>query len=209
MRADAMRMPGRSLRQAARGRVRRAVRSHAGIGLVEVLAASLILGIAVIGIALMFGKGSAFVAASGSDRVAAGLAQQRIEQIRASGWAPPCAPEQPPAACWLQWIESRDWASGTVNEAGWLKDVVVSDGRSFQRRTCIQHVDPTSATPPFALDDPAWLTSPPYDPDAPTCPDVALATTDPRTLRISVTVESAQPETSRITLQAWMSKAGP
>ena len=60
------------------------LRGTAGLSIVEVLAVTVIVGIAVIGVALMFGKGSAWVSATGADRVAAGLAQQRIEQIRAS-----------------------------------------------------------------------------------------------------------------------------
>ena len=57
---------------------------------------TVIVGIAVIGVALMFGKGSAWVSATGADRVAAGLAQQRIEQIRACGWDVATA-DPPPA----------------------------------------------------------------------------------------------------------------
>ena len=65
--------------------LRSMLRGTAGLGIIEVLAVTVIVGIAVIGVALMFGKGSAWVSATGADRVAAGLAQQRIEQIRAFG----------------------------------------------------------------------------------------------------------------------------
>src|SRR5262245_65246937 len=75
------------------------LRGAAGFGTVEVFAVTVIVAIAVIGVALMFGKGSAWVAATGADRVAAGLAQQRIEQIRACGWdvatADPATPNCP------------------------------------------------------------------------------------------------------------------
>ena len=73
-------------RSVHRSTLRSTLRGTAGLGLVEVLAVTVIVGIAVIGVALMFGKGSAWVSATGADRVAAGLAQQRIEQIRACGW---------------------------------------------------------------------------------------------------------------------------
>src|SRR4029453_7039810 len=69
-----------------RSRLRLTLRETRGVSIVEVLAVTVIVGIAVIGVALMFGKGSAWVSATGADRVAAGLAQQRIEQIRACGW---------------------------------------------------------------------------------------------------------------------------
>src|SRR5258705_9974187 len=90
--------------------VRSTLRGTAGLGIVEVLAVTVIVGIAVIGVALMFGKGSAWVSAIGADRVAAGLAQQRIEQIRACGWplpipdpsvatADPAVPDPPALEC--------------------------------------------------------------------------------------------------------------
>ena len=78
-----------------RSTLRSTLRGTEGLSLVEVLAVTVIVGIAVIGVALMFGKGSAWVSATGADRVAAGLAQQRIEQIRASGWG--AATADPPA----------------------------------------------------------------------------------------------------------------
>ena len=65
-------------------KIRPRIWGDSGLSIVEVLAATLVVGIAVVGVALMFGKGAAWVSATGDDRIAAGLAQQRIEQIRAS-----------------------------------------------------------------------------------------------------------------------------
>ena len=66
---------------------RLAVRDQRGLSLVEVLVASLVVGIAGVGIAVMFGTGQAYVNAEGDNRVSLFLAQQRIEQIRALGYA--------------------------------------------------------------------------------------------------------------------------
>src|SRR5262245_46222865 len=62
----------------------RALRGSAGLSLLEILVAALIIGAAVVGLSLMFATGSTWVRAMGDDRVAAGLAQQAIEQMRAA-----------------------------------------------------------------------------------------------------------------------------
>jgi hypothetical protein len=180
-----------------RSTLRSTLRGTAGLGIVEVLAVTVIIGIAVIGVALMFGKGSAFVSATGADRVAAGLAQQRIEQIRACGWnvatadpldptAPSCPglPGAPPLLTGLgAFLEDPDIRAG--------------NNHLFSRRVCIQYIDPTT---------PKGLEERPFA--RPECPPG-----NPTSMvRVSVVVESSaesrQPETSPVTLQAWMSQAG-
>ncbi len=64
-----------------------ALRAQGGVALVEVLTAGVILAIAVIGLAVMFSWGQAFVVAQGDSRVALYLAQQKIESLRASGYS--------------------------------------------------------------------------------------------------------------------------
>jgi len=176
----------------SRSTLRSTLRGTAGVSLVEVLAVTVIVGIAVIGVALMFGKGSAWVSATGADRVAAGLAQQRIEQIRACGWhvatadpadptAPTCpgVPEAPPLPTGLG-VLVRD------------PDIQAGSNHTFTRRVCIQYVNPTT---PKGLEEPPYsLACPPGEPTS--------------MVRMTVIVESRQPEASSITLQAWMSRAG-
>ena len=58
-----------------------------GVALLEVLTTSVILVIAMIGLALMLSMGSSFVHAEGGERVALFLAQQRMEELRAIGLA--------------------------------------------------------------------------------------------------------------------------
>ena len=167
---------------------------NAGLGIIEVLAVTVIVGIAVIGVALMFGKGSAWVSATGVDRVAAGLAQQRIEQIRACGWDiatknPPergcpatagvTPPELPPPTGLGPLPPEPDIKAGNNH---------------FTRTVCIQYVDvdPTTAQ---------GLVEPAYTDDCP--PKIATSM-----IRITVVVSSKQLEASPVTLQAWMSRTG-
>jgi len=170
------------------------LRGTAGLGIIEVLAVTVIVGIAVIGVALMFGKGSAWVAATGADRVAAGLAQQRIEQIRACGWNVATAdPNDPDALSCPGEIPNAPALRTGLGVL--LKDPVITaaNNLTFMREVCIQYVDDTTAKglqePPFTVagdcppGDPAW-----------------------RMVRITVVVSSTQPEVSRVVLQAWMSR---
>src|SRR5512134_276378 len=101
--------------------------SQAGFTIVEVLVAALVAGVAIVGIALMFGSGSAWVSLLGEDRVALGLAEQRIEVIRDGGWR----------------VTPAEWAE--ANEPAGTPASVAVGGRSFRRTTCVQYVDP--ATP--------------------------------------------------------------
>ena len=58
-----------------------------GIALLEVLVSSVILTIAILGLALMFSFGASYIAAEGGERIAVFLAQQRMEELRAIGLA--------------------------------------------------------------------------------------------------------------------------
>jgi hypothetical protein len=183
--------------------LRSTLRGTAGLGLVEVLAVTVIVGIAVIGVALMFGKGSAWVSATGADRVAAGLAQQRIEQIRACGWNVATADPLDPTAPSCPGLPG---ALPLPTGLGVLlvdPDIRAGNNHTFTRRVCIQYVDPTTAK---GLDERPFTV-----PGG--CPQG-----DPTFMvRITVVVSSSersdlglgrQPETSPVTLQAWMSQTG-
>ena len=189
-------------RSVHRSTLRSTLRGTAGLSLVEVLAVTMIVGIAVIGVALMFGKGSAWVSATGADRVAAGLAQQRIEQIRAQihacGWKvatadPPlgwdvAAPADSPAPnCPTLEGGLPPWTGLGVLPAD--PPIQAGNNHTFTRTVCIQYVDPKT---------PKGLEGAPFAP--PACPSG-----DPTPMvRITVVVSSSQPETSPVTLQAWM-----
>src|SRR4029453_5269942 len=135
-----------------RSRLRLTLRETRGVSIVEVLAVTVIVGIAVIGVALMFGKGSAWVMATGADRVAAGLAQQGNEQIRAGGWNAATAAD-PLAECpGLPGAPPLPTGLGVLPEEPLIQ---AGNKHSFTRTLCIQYVDgdPTSpgglAEPPF------------------------------------------------------------
>jgi hypothetical protein len=61
------------------------VRGEQGMALLEVMMASVILVISMIGLALLFSYGASYVAAEGGERVSLFLAQQRLEELRAMG----------------------------------------------------------------------------------------------------------------------------
>jgi Tfp pilus assembly protein PilV len=63
------------------------LRREQGAALVEVAMASVVLGVAVAGVALMLSAGRSFTVAQGDDRVAFYLAQDKLENLRALGFA--------------------------------------------------------------------------------------------------------------------------
>jgi Tfp pilus assembly protein PilV len=150
---------------------------ESGISLVEVLIAALVIGSAVIGLSLMFGSGSAWVANTGDDRVASGLAQQAIEQRRAAGFAAVSA------------LAGTPIPPETVYPAG----VVDAGVRAFTRVTCIQYVDDAgSNTPAYSEDCPDGT--------------AANGGKTTNTVRITVTVtpNGQLQQGSPVTLQAWL-----
>src|SRR5262249_449245 len=68
-----------------------------GSTLLEVMVASLVLGIAVVGVALMMSSARSFVVAHGDERVGFYLAQDKLENLRALGFA--AIPLTPGGAC--------------------------------------------------------------------------------------------------------------
>jgi type II secretory pathway pseudopilin PulG len=60
----------------------------AGFTLIEAILAAMLVAVAFVGVLMMFSTGQTFVQSSGTDRIAAQLAQQRIEQVRAGGFGP-------------------------------------------------------------------------------------------------------------------------
>jgi hypothetical protein len=161
-----------------------------------VLAVTVIIGIAVVGVALMFGKGSAWVSAIGDDRVAAGLAQERIEQIRATAWGTVIT-EISPDTC----LAPPDPERPPLTGIGCLiKDTPVPAGNAhtFARTVCIQYVGTDESL--GRVEGVAVKTVPEY---SPTCPRGDVAT---KMIRVTVVVSSNQPEASPVMVHAWMVK---
>jgi Tfp pilus assembly protein PilV len=63
-----------------------------GFALVEVVVASLLLSIAVVGVAFMLSWARTFIVAQGDDRVAFYLAQAKLEDLQAVGFTIPTSP---------------------------------------------------------------------------------------------------------------------
>ena len=148
---------------------------------------TVIVGIAVIGVALMFGKGSAWVLATGADRVAAGLAQQRIEQIRACGWDVATADLEVPNAPNCPGLPGAPPLPTGLGVLLPDPDIQAGNNHTFTRRVCIQYVTSTSIRRREGTGGAAVHASdcPPGDPTS--------------MVRVTVVVESTssdQPETS-------------
>jgi type II secretory pathway pseudopilin PulG len=73
----------RKLRTARRVRI---LASTSGFTLIEAILSSLLVAISFLGVLMMFSNAQTSVQSSGTDRIAAQLAQQRIEQVRATGY---------------------------------------------------------------------------------------------------------------------------
>src|SRR5438874_4120404 len=73
-------------------KARRTLTGQEGFTLIEILAAAIILGIAVVGLTLLLSRGQAFIVAQGDTRIALYLTEQKIERLRALGfgaaWVP-------------------------------------------------------------------------------------------------------------------------
>jgi type II secretory pathway pseudopilin PulG len=78
----------------------RILASTAGFTLLEAIVAALVVGIAGMGVLLMFSTGQTFVQASGTERIAAQLAQQRIEEVRATGYGTKFPPDPRAETSW-------------------------------------------------------------------------------------------------------------
>ena len=145
--AEAMTLFERSWVRAARSRdLRSCMRlgDEDGIALLEVLTASVVLSIAMLGLALLFSMGSSYVAAEGGERVALFLAQQRMEELRAIGLArataeteravpgfPPGCPDTTPC----QFLRSTTIVGGTDPDgSGDVPRVITVSVRSLVRQ---------------------------------------------------------------------------
>ncbi len=108
-------------------------KGETGVIMLEVLTAGVILAIAVIGLAVMFSWGQAFVVAQGDDRLALNLAQQRIESLRASGYAA---------------AEALNSNCGGIPEADETLTAGAGNAQSFTRQTAVENVNDANLSTP-------------------------------------------------------------
>ena len=128
--------------------------SQAGYALLEVLVTALVVGIAVAGVALMFSFGNTWVVAKGDDRVALGIAQQKIEQLRSLTFncifvGGPASYTTPLPGCTATQNYDEPQGPGWVAAGGTTAPAPSS--RSFTRLTCVEYVTDTDvASPAYA-----------------------------------------------------------
>ena len=104
----------RRLRTAPRVRI---FGSTAGFTLLEAILSSALVAIAGMGVLMMFATAQTFVQSSGTDRIAAQLAQQRIEQVRATGYGTKFPPDPREETLWTL----------VPNNPGYERTTIVTD----------------------------------------------------------------------------------
>jgi hypothetical protein len=106
-----------------------------GIALLEVLTASVVLSIAMIGLALMFSMGSSYVRAEGGERVALFLAQQRLEELRAIGLARAVTETETAVPGFPGFVRTTTIAGGTdLDGSGNVPRIITVTVRSLVRQ---------------------------------------------------------------------------
>jgi len=105
-----------------------ALRGECGVAIIEALVAGVVLAISAIGLAVLFSWGQSFVVAQGDNRVALYLAQQRIESLRASGYAA------------TEVLKSID-CGGTSPALDETLTAGMGNSQSFTRQTAVEYVN--------------------------------------------------------------------
>jgi len=136
--AEAMTLVERSRVRAARSgdlRTRVHLGDEGGIALLEALTASVVVLIAIIGLALMFSMGSSYVRAEGGERVALFLAQQRLEELRAIGLARAVTEAERAVPGFTGFVRSTTIAAGTdLDGSGDVPRIITVSVRSLVRQ---------------------------------------------------------------------------
>lgn len=114
--------------------------SEKGVALMEMVMASLVLGIAVVGVSLMFSSARSFVVAQGTTRVTAYLAQDKLEQLLGLGFAalPSSGGSCPGTTCYNE----TNLTAGEDN------------AQTFTRTTTVDCVDKNDFTTPINCPNP-------------------------------------------------------
>jgi type II secretory pathway pseudopilin PulG len=129
-------------------RLRGTVGGETGFSILEILVTGLVVGIAAVGVALMFANGGAWVVATGDERVATGLAQQKLEALRNLKYANlpvgnPTTKPCPDTPCYNE------------TPGQWDPPGTLAGSRGFQRLTCVQYVLDTDFGTPAYVGEPS------------------------------------------------------
>src|SRR5262245_51634741 len=125
-------------KRSKRGSLTGARESERGFAILEVLIAAVVLGIALVGLALMYANGHGLVVGQGDERVALQLAQQKIEQQINAFRFTSLNPEDINQVCF-----QPGCTLGSQNETGLSAGYGASSSgtTTFSRFTCIQWVN--------------------------------------------------------------------
>jgi prepilin-type N-terminal cleavage/methylation domain-containing protein len=128
-----------------------------GYALIEVLIASIVVGIGVLGVSLMLTHGSAFTASQGVSQVELYLAEQKLERLRVMGYVGTAVLASSDvgatAGCGT---DAEPCYNETLQGSGAVRS---GQGQSFTRLTCVDYV--ADSGPPYPTACPGTLPAQP------------------------------------------------
>jgi len=163
-------------------KARRTLIGQEGFTLIEILAAAIILGIAVVGLTLLLSRGQAFIVAQGDTRIALYLTEQKIERLRALGFGAAWVPNTNHLNYSDALANNGCAAAGSNNEPCYNETIQAGAGQqtpsvaptvdtqTFTRLTCVRIVqDDNPELPADPLEPPSAWTCPSCDATQPNC----------------------------------------
>lgn len=169
--------------------LKRILANDKGFSLVEILVSTVVIGVGAIGLGLMFSTGNTWVVAKGDDRVALGLAVQRLEHYR-----------QIFVDFGLNGVPVGKTTEDTGNWdefVGALDPARPAGARSFVRETCVQSFDPKPIDP-----DPNVRNN--LNADNPYTADCLAGAGPAKRITVIVAPTQAQTQGDPVVVQAWL-----
>ena len=155
-------------------KARRTLTGQEGFTLIEVLVASIIMGIALVGLTLLLSRGLMAVIAQGDTQIALHLAEQKIERLKGLGFSAAVIGNQVTTGCASAGANNEPCYNETIQAGAGQQTPGVApalDRQTFTRLTCVRRVlDDDPELPADPLEPPSSWTCPSCDPATqPTC----------------------------------------
>ena len=175
-----------------------------GFTLIEVLVATISLGIAIVGLTLLLSRGQAAVVAQGDTRIALYLAQQKVERLRGLGFSTAKVADRVTTGCLDPTANNEPCYNETIQAGAGQQTPTTTqvDTQTFTRLTCVrivqdddpeQPADPPATSPFFQNPNPppsSWTcqscTAAVIDPGTGTCTANCNCTNNTRRIKVAV-----------------------
>ena len=154
-------------------KARRTLTGQEGFTLIEVLVASIIMGIALVGLTLLLSRGQMAVIAQGDTQIALHLAEQKIERLKGLGFSAAVIGNQVTTGCASAGANFEPCYNETIQAGAGQQTPGVApalDRQTFTRLTCVRRVlDDDPELPADPLEPPSSWTCPSCDATQPNC----------------------------------------